>query len=419
MARPAPSITPKPLPPPSGLMCLFSSLRYRDWRYLWSGLMVAQAGEWMDSIAINWLVLVQTNSPLALGSVNLVRGLPNIVFSLAGGVIADRIDRRALMIWTQAGNLLCTAALAALASASTLELWHIYILVFLRGVVTAFNSPARASIVGDLVPRSDISNAIALHSAMFNSTRMIGPAIGGFLIAAVGSGFVLWIHTTSIGVSIWTIFCMGPAPRSGDKPTGSAWGSLVEGVGYVRHEPAVLMLLVLGLLPFLLGQPYQSMLPVFAKDVLDVGPMGLGLLTASAATGGLIGAFVVASFGDFRRKGLVMILGLIMFALLIVAFSLSHVPILSAGVLFLVGGANQVYQTTNQTLIQFIVPSEYRGRVLGVHQLDRGFIPVGSFLAGALAEVGGAPLATGLMGGLLAACAATILLLSPRMRRLE
>lgn len=410
---------PEARAPATGALRLVSSLRYRDWRYLWSGLMFAQAGEWMDHLAINWLVLVQTDSPLALGTVNLVRGLPNIVFSLAAGVVADRVDRRTLMIWTQIGGMINTGVLAALASAGVLDLWHIYALLVIRGTISAFNQPARASVLGDLVPRVDIANAIALHSATFNSTRMIGPAIAGFLIAAVGSAFVLWIHTAAFVVSIWTLLAMRTPPRTPTKPGVSPWGTFVDGITYVWKEPVVFMLLVIGVVPFVLGQPYQSMLPVFAKDVLLVGAQGLGLLTAASAAGGLVGAFLAAAAGDFRRKGLVMMAGMVSFALLIVAFAATPWPLVSAAFLFLVGASHQLYQTTNSTLVQVIVPSEYRGRVLGLHQMDRGFIPVGSFIAGAIAEARGAPFATGLMGSCLAVSGLAVLLFVPRMRRLE
>lgn len=414
-----PPRVPEPLAPATGALRLVSSLRYRDWRYLWSGLMFAQTGEWMDHLAINWLVLVQTNSPLALGTVNLVRGLPNMVFALPAGVVADRVDRRALMIWTQIGTLLCTAALAAMASAETIELWQIYVLLVLRGTVGAFNHPARASVVGDLVPRSDITNAIALHSATFNLTRMIGPAMAGFLIAAVSSAFVLWVHTAALAVALWTLVMMNRPPGARARPDASAWGTLVDGLIYISRQPVVLMLMLLGVVPFVLGQPYQSMLPVFAKDVLFVGPEGLGLLTTASATGALLGAFSIAGFGEFHRKGLVMMIGMIAFALFIVAFALSPWPLVSALLLFLVGAANQAYASTNATLIQIIVPSEYRGRVLGVHQLDRGFIPVGSFIAGAIAEVAGAPFATGVMASGLLLCGLAVLVFLPRMRQLD
>jgi MFS family permease len=199
----------------------------------------------------------------------------------------------------------------------------------------------------------------------------------------------------------------------------SAWGSFVEGIRYVRQQPVVLMLLLLGIGPFILGQPYQSMMPVFARDVLQVGPQGLGLLTTAAATGSLLGAFVMTAFGDFSGKGRAMLLGLMAYGSLIAAFALSPWPIVSGLVLFLVGCSFQIYATTNSTLVQLIVPSEYRGRVLGIHQTDRGFIPLGSMLMGSIAQVAGAPFAVALMGGSLVIAALAVLAAVPRMRRLE
>ncbi|HEY3116460.1 MAG TPA: MFS transporter [Chloroflexota bacterium] len=395
-----------------------SSLRYRDWRYLWIGLMTSQTGEWMDNIAINWLVYVQTGSPLALGTTQLARGLPNIFFSLVGGVIADRVDRRTLMIWTQLGNLVCTIVLAGLATAGSLDLPVLFVLLIVRGSVGAFFGPARGSVIGDLVPRSEIPNAVVLHSAVFNSTRMVGPAIAGILIAIIGSAFVLWINAASLAVCVLMLILMRVPPRAAAAML-SAWGSFVEGIRYVRRQPVVLMLLLLGIGPFILGQPYQSMMPVFARDVLQVGPQGLGLLTTAAATGSLVGAFVMTAFGDFSGKGRAMLLGLMAYGSLIAAFALSPWPIVSGLVLFLVGCSFQIYATTNSTLVQLIVPSEYRGRVLGIHQTDRGFIPLGSMLMGSIAQVAGAPFAVALMGGSLVIAALAVLAAVPRMRRLE
>lgn len=416
MHSPAPA--PPELAPASGALRFVSSLRHRDWRYLWSGLMAIQLGEWMDHTAINWLVLVETNSPLVLGLVNLVRGAPNIGLAVFGGVVADRLDRKVLLLWTQVASLVCTALLAALASGHTLELWHVYVLLTLRGIAQAFNHPARSSIIGDLVPRGDVTNAMALHSTTFNATRMIGPAIAGFLIASAGTAVVLWIHAATHLVGIWTLLEM-KSPASIGRIRISAWGTLVDGFVYIRQQPVVFLLMVLGVLPFLLGQPYQAMLPVFAKDVFVIGPEGLGLLMTASATGAVAGAMAVSGLGAVRGKGLVMMGGIIGFGLLVVAFGITPWPVLGAVLLFLAGAAFQVYGTTNAALMMLTVPAEYRGRVLGLYQMDRGFIPVGSFVAGALAEIAGAPTTVALMGGLLTLLAILILGLSPRVRQLE
>lgn len=405
--------------PAQGSMRFVSSLRYRDWRYLWIGLMTSQTGEWMDSIAINWLVYVQTNSPLALGTTNLARGLPNILFSLVGGVIADRLDRRALMIWTQMGNLVCTALLAGLATADALDLPLLYVLLIVRGSASAFFGPARGSIIADLVPRSEITNAIVLHSAVFNATRMVGPAIAGVLIGVIGSAWVLWINAATLAVCVYMVFMMR-SPRPSAPPSGlSPWASFVDGIHYVGREPVVLMLMLLGIVPYMLGQPYQSMMPVFARDVLQVGPQGLGLLTTAAAAGSLVGAFGLTALGNFPRKGLTMLIGLMAYGTLIAAFAVTPWPLLAGVLLFLVGSAFQVYATTNTTLVQLIVPTEYRGRVLGIHQQDRGFIPLGSFMVGSIAQVTGAPFALSVMGSCLVLAAAAVFGCVPRMRRLE
>lgn len=410
---------PDALPEARGPMRLVASLRYRDWRYLWSGLMAAQTGEWMDNIAINWLVWIQTGSPLALGTVNLVRGLPTMVFSLVGGVVADRVDRRALMLSTRLIGLAATAAMAALASFDVLQLWQLYALLVVRGITFAFDSPARSSLIGDLVPRSDLTNAVALHSAVFNASRMVGPAIAGVIIGLSGAPFVLWLNATAYAIVLWTLFKMRVPARAAQHAGMSAWGTFADGVTYVRSQPVVLVLLLVGVVPFLLGQPYQSMLPIFATNVFAAGPQGLGLLNSGAAAGSLIGAFVISGLGDFPRKGRVMMLGLIGFGGFIALFSMTPWILVAALLLFLAGAAQQLYATTNSTLVQMVVPSEYRGRVMGVHQLDRGFIPIGSFVIGAIAEWGGAPVATALMASCLATVGLVLLFVLPRIRGLH
>src|SRR6266545_4226661 len=203
---------PEALPPATGPMRLISSLRHRDWRLLWIGLVANQTGEWMDNLAISWLVLVTTNSPQALGTVSLMRGIPTIGFSLVGGIVTKRVDRRTLMLCTRLGGMLTTAMLAGFATAGVLDFWLIATLVFIRGTIAAFDSPARASVVGDLVPRSDLTNAMALHSANFNVTRLFGPAIGGLLIGVIGSAGMLWINVASYAVTIGCLLAMGTPP---------------------------------------------------------------------------------------------------------------------------------------------------------------------------------------------------------------
>lgn len=380
--------------------------------------MVLQAGEWMDYIAINWLVLVQTNSPLVLGLVNLLRGAPNVLLAAAGGVVADRMDRRTLLVWTLVAGLLCTAALAALATADALQLWHIYALLMLRGASQAFNHPARSSIIGDLVPRQDITNAMALHSMTFNATRIVAPALAGFLIGPLGTAFILWVHTASFVVALWTVVAIRDSHRS-VAPRESPWGTFTDGLRYIWGQPTVLLLLVLGTLPFVLGQPYMGMLPVFAKDVLRIGSEGLGLLMTASAVGAVIGSLAISGLGDFRRKGLVMVGAVIVFGLGVTAFALTPWPLVAGLLLFFIGACFQVYGTTNAALVLLIVPAEYRGRVLGVYQMDRGFIPLGTFVAGAIAEGMGAPVTVALMGGMLALAAAAVMALSPRIRSLD
>jgi MFS family permease len=394
-------------------------LRHRDWRLLWSGFMASQAGEWMDNLALNWIVLVQTGSPFMLGLVSLTRGIPNIVLSLPAGVIADRFDRRTLILTSQIGIIVATIPLALLATLDQLQIWHIFVVLGIRGVLTALNQPARNSLIGDLVPREDLANAMALNSTTFNGTRTIAPAVAGFLIAAVGAPPVLWLSVVCYGIGLVTIFPMRPPRVEGRPQYGSGWDSFVDGISFVKHQPVLRVLVLLAILPFFLGQPYQSMLPVFAREVFQIGSQGLGVLTSVSAIGAVVGSFTVAGLGNYRRKGIVMMGSMIAFGALVATFAITPWPALAAILLFFAAAVNQVYFTTNNTLLQLVVPREYRGRVLSVMGMDRGFIPLGSAMAGALAERLGAPIAVMLMGTTLALAGIVVLFRIPRMRDVE
>jgi MFS family permease len=393
--------------PSTGRFKTFASLRHRDYRLLWLGTVVMATGQWLQQVVLSWIVFDMTGSAFLLGLINGVRFLPFLFTSLIGGVLADRMDRRRLMLWTQWYIFAVTLIMGVLFLSGRVAVWHLFVFTFVSGAGWSLTMPVRQSIVPALVPRAELLNAVALSSAAFNITRTVGPAIGGFLLAAIGAGGTFLVQAVLYLVVVAMIAAMKvppvAAPASGR--TMSAWGSMVEGFRYIRATPIVGTLLVLGLVPMLLGMPYQTLLPIFAADIYDIGPGGLGILIGFAGLGSFIATLVVASAGDFRHKGLAQLLALGALGVTLVLYSqIAWLP-LALLVLVGVGAAQMGYSTLNQTQLQTITTDAMRGRVQSVYMLNVGLVPAGSFAAGAIAAIIGAPATVAMMGVLIAAVA--------------
>lgn len=391
---------------------LFSSLRHRNYRLLWEGTLVSQSGDWMDQIALNWLVLELTNSTLYLGLVNLCRALPVLFLTPLGGVAADRWERRRLLMLTQTSAMLLAFLLGALVTSGRVRLWEIYIIGSLRGAIMSFNMPARQSIISDLVPRRDLANAVALNSATMNLTRILGPSLGGSLIAVLGVDWLFYLNGLSFLAVLWTLYLLREVPTGqGAEPAGS-WENLRDGFLYVRRNRLILFLVFLAVVPMFFGQPYMTMLTVYARDILRVGPTGLGLLTSTAALGSVLGALAVAGR---RRPPQVntMLVGMVFFGAALALFSFSRWLWPSLFLLLAAGASNMVYNSMNNSLIQLAVPDQYRGRVLSLLFLNRGLIPLGTALAGWLASRFGTPLTLGSMAMVVSLMGGVALLVQP------
>lgn len=419
---------PPPAPPPGSstatrrvrlpaLPSTFSSLRHRNYRLLWLGTLVSSSGDWMDQIALNWLIYQLTGSAVFLGVLNLCRLAPILVFTLIGGVIADRVERRRLMFTTQTVAMLLALLLAVLVSTGVVQVWMVLIIAVGRGVMMSFNQPARQSLISELVPSDDLMNAIALNSATLNLTRVIGPAIGGVLIVWVGVAGAFYLNAASFLAVLYGLALMRFSERR-VKARRGVLHDLVEGVRYLRGQPSLRTLVVLALVPMVLGMPYMTMLTVFAKDVLAVGGGGLGLLTASTGVGAVVGALFVASLRGNARRGRLMFVGLILFGLALLVFAVSPWLWLSLGALVAVGVAQQVYMASNNTLIQVYVDEEYRGRISSTLFLNRGMVPLGTMLAGFGTSLFGAQVAVGTMAAALVVLAVVVARFAPAARDL-
>lgn len=380
----------------------FAALRrHPNYRLYWVGALTSNIGTWIQMVAQGWLVYQLTDSAFYLGVVGFMSAIPTLFLSLFGGVLADRFERRRLMVGTQTGSMVLAFALAYLTLSGAVTVWHIMVISFLNGVVNSLNAPVRQSIVSDLVSKEDLMNAIAMNSAQFQASRMLGPALAGAIVALVGPGWCFFINGLSFLAVIWALLAMQVPPLPPGRRRASMWRNLAEGLGYVRGEPRIFSLLLLAAVPALFAMPYQALMPAFAESVLGVGAQGLGLLMSASGLGALIGALAVASIGKSFPRGRLMLGAVVGFGVCLVAFASSHWFALSLVLLVGVGISSMAYNALNQTFLQTLAEDEMRGRVLSVLTLTTfGLQPFGQLGAGTVAQALG-PSDAVLLGGLI------------------
>jgi MFS family permease len=405
-----------------GRLQTFSALRHRNYRIYWLGMLVAITGMQVQTVAQGWLVYQLTDSTAALGFVGLTQALPTIVLTLFGGVVADRVDRRRLLIGTQTLTALLVFLLATLVAADLVRLWHIFAVALVVGAVQAFDQPARMALVPYLVPRDDLMNAIAMGSMVWQGSRIVGPSIAGLLIWLMGLAPCFYLTTVGMLTMALALRAVR-VPHVAVTGEGNVLRSLAAGVGYIARNPIFTTLIGMTFFNSVFGLSYVTLMPVFARDVLDVGSQGLGFLMGISGVGALIGTATLASLGNVRRKGLLLLAGGCGFGCSVVLFALSRFYPLSLALLFCLGALNSVYMTTVNTLLQSLVPDALRGRVMGIYGLTWSLMPLGGFVSGTVAArfaepAVGAPLAVGVGGCLVALMAATMALVVPRVRRL-
>lgn len=397
----------------------FDALQHRGYLYMWIGILFTSAGAWMEQVAISWLVYELTGSAFLLGAVNGMRALPFLFFGPVAGAIADRLHPKLLMLWSQYIILGLYVALVALLALDVLEVWHLFVFTFGASAAWSFNQPVRQALIPALVPREHLMNAVALQSVGFNLTRIIGPGVGGVLMATVGGGWTFFlVALTWVGV-IGTTYLIPVTYDGSLGKRGTVWNDMIDGFVYLRTNTVVFGLLALALIPMLFAMPYMSLLPLFAGDVFHMDARGLGELLTATGVGAIASTLTVASLGKFRGKGGLLAISGIGIGLSILLFSLSSFYPLSLALLALVGMFQMAYLALTNTLLQLATPQEYLGRVMSIFMLDRGLMPLGSMVAGAIAEVLGAPFALAVMGGGCAALVAVGIVVMPAVRRLE
>ncbi len=376
----------------------FSALRHRNYRLFWTGALVSLMGTWMQSTAQSYLVWELTRSALATSLTTLFFSLPSTVLSLVGGVVADRVDRRRLILVTQTVFMLQAVALTALAFTGQIKIWEIYLLALVNGTVMAFDSPGRQSMIPSLVPREDLSNAIALNSTVFNAGRVIGPPLAGFVYAAAGPAWCFAFNSVSFLAILYPLSIIRPLPVAAGVVRTHPWDDLREGLGYARGHPVVRALLLLVGLVGTLAFTYVVLMPVVASTVLGGGPAENGYLLGSAGVGATLGALGVATLRPSRPGRLIVGFGYAA-SLALVAFMFSRHLALSMALTAVVAGCVMALLATCNATIQGYVPDALRGRIMSIYSLALiGSGPLTAVIAGTLGNSLGAAAAIGLSG---------------------
>ncbi len=396
-----------------------SALRHRNYRLYWLGQLSSVLAQNMEGIAQSWLVLELTNSPLLLGLTGLAFAIPTITLTLLGGVIADRADRRRIMIFSQLGSASIFFILATLVVIQWVALWHVMTLAFLSGCIRAFDRPSRMALLPQMVPKEDIPNAVAVGGTIWQLNRLVGPAVAGVLIYLVGIGptFYFCFFASLSAVCLWL------GIRFEHQPTAVSSGGLLQhmmdGLNFIRKNELYYTFISMTFFNSIFGMSYLILMPVFARDVLNVGSQGFGFLQSAGGLGALLGVFAVAYFSHSGGKGRQVIGGAIIFGLLLIIFALSKSYPLSLILACALGIASQFYITMINAILQVNLPDQLRGRVMSIYGLTWDLMPLGGLIAGAIAEYAGAPTAVVAGGAFVAVMALGVAMFSPNMRRLE
>ncbi|MGB8774545.1 MAG: MFS transporter [Terriglobales bacterium] len=377
------------------------ALRHRNFQLFFSGQLISLIGTWMQTVAQAWLVYRLTKSALLLGSVGFASQIPVFLIAPFGGITADRVNRQRLIIATQTAALILAGILAALTLTRHVQVWHIFVLAALLGVVNAFDIPGRQAFLVDMVGKEDLMNAIALNSSMFNGARVIGPAIAGILVAKIGEGWCFAANSISyiaviVGLALMHVHC---APRVS---THSPIEDIIEGFRWVNQTKVIRALLLLIGMMSLVAMPYTVLMPVFADRILHGGARGLGILMGATGVGALFGALTLAAKTGVKGLGRWVTISCASLGISLICFSFSTSFWLSVALLLPAGYSMMLQMACSNTLIQTMVPDHLRGRVMSVYSMMfMGMAPFGAFFGGALAERIGAPI-TITLGG--AAC---------------
>ena len=376
------------------------ALAHRDFRVFWLGQLVSLIGTWMQSVSQSWLVLELTGSPFKLGLVGTLQFAPMLVFSLFAGVIADRVRKRRLLLVTQSALLVQALVLAVLVAAGHVQYWHVAALALIYGIANTADVPARQAFVVEMVGKEDLTSAIALNSASFNVARVVGPAVGGLLIARFGIAVAFFLNALSFVAVLGALLLLRVEGYPGIGPRGSMLEDIAEGLRYVARTPVVSLVLAQLMVVSLFLLNYNVFVPLLARDVLHTEAHGFGILMASLGAGAVLGALTLAVLARGRARVPELTAPAVLLALAAVAMALVQRFGVAAFLLALMGFAGIVFTARSNTSLQLLVPDALRGRIMALYMLVfAGVTPFGSLLFGSVMEAWGVPAGFLLAGG--------------------
>jgi MFS family permease len=372
----------------------FHALKVRNFRLFIIGQIISLTGTWMETTATAWLVLILTNSPLALGLITTLQFLPVMVLSLYGGVLADKLPKRRTLITTQTLLLIQAGIFATLVGTHTIQLWHLYILAVTQGLIIAIDTPVRQAFVAEMVGRNELVNAVSLNSMTFNAARIIGPAIAGIIIAQLGIAPALYFNTASYIAVVFALYLMREKDlfKVTKKPQGSTWKNLKEGLAYTWHTPQILVIMIVVGAIGTFGYNFTVLLPLISDFVLHIDAAGFGLLTSALGVGSLVAAISTAYLSAPSMRRILIAAGL--FSGLLALTAISHVFAVSALLMVIIGVAAIIFSISTNSMLQLDTPDELRGRVMSLNVLlVMGSTPIGSFIIGLMSDHLGVPAA--------------------------
>jgi predicted MFS family arabinose efflux permease len=397
---------------------IFKAFKYRDFRLMWIGACTSSIGTWMQIVAQGWLIYRLSHSAFLLALDQFLGGIPIFLFSLIGGVVADRVERRKILLGSQYVQMASATLLTILVATGMVHVWQILCLSFISGLAQAFGGPAYMALIPTLVDRDDMPNAIALNSIQFNVAVMVGPALAGQALARLGETSCFALNSISFLAPIVSLSLIS-ARFLPVKTSESMFFSLKQGIRFARQQSSMEALILLAFCMTALGMPMRTYIPVFVKDIFHRGPETYGNLLALMGLGSIFGSLTIATAGNFKRKGLVALGALISLGAGISAFALSTSVRLSGIILVLVGASMMAVFATVNSLVQLITTNEMRGRVMSVYNVAfRGGMPMGNLVSGWLVPVFTAPVVLGVNGFLLIMVALYFLFLQRRLAAL-
>lgn len=401
---------------PAPVAAAFTSLRIRNFRYLWFGQVGAATAMHADMLARSWLTWELTGSSLAVATVNVARAVPMLAFGLFGGVVADRFDRRRVLMAIQAWSLVLQAAMAVVVLTGVVQMWHIYTLAFLLGIGMAMNQPVRTSLIPELVGKRHMLNALSLNSIAINGTRFIGPALVGFIIAAWGVGPAYVLGTVAYAAVIWTTTRLDLPPPVAGRDQGNMLEQLLEGFRFIASHRLVLTLVLLGLGPLAFGFAHQTLLPALVTEVLHSDAGLMGLIQSAGAIGGLSGGLYLASKGEFSRKGLLMLVTATTYGVALILFAGVTMIALVFPLIIVIGVSQTMFRSANTVTLLEITPDHLRGRIVSVTLLDTALAPAAALIAGLAADTSGIGAGYLTLGGMCLGVVLLSLAVYPRLR---